>query len=330
VTSQTRAKAQEIVKAAGATNPYDQSRAIQDYLRTLVYDERRAAPPEGRDWVDYFLFTGQRGYCDDFATAMIVMLRSLNVPARLAQGYAGGTLDSQVNAYVVRESIGHSWPEVYFPGYGWQRFEPTPASYASVPVRPAQPDASTTDNGFDSGRSPDFPTSLEDLRRRELEDLENQRGSSLTVEQLRRIQAEELARERARQLVIIGGLLAAIFSGIWLFFLSLRREVRGLSPATAAYVRLSRLAAWAGLPQGSHVTPYEYGNELGRDLPEQRESVERIVGAYVAERYSPDENPGSADLDPDVRTLRRPLIVRMLSRLGASARPRVPAGKRRR
>src|SRR5258708_14760912 len=76
---------------------------------------------------------------------MVVRLCSLNVPARLAQGYAGGTIDPQANAYVVRESVGHSWPEVYFPGYGWQRFEPTPASYASLPVRPAQPGADGAD-----------------------------------------------------------------------------------------------------------------------------------------------------------------------------------------
>src|SRR5262249_42018717 len=224
ITARTRARAREIVQQAGASNPYDQAKAVQDALRRLIYDESRPAPPPDRDWVDYFLFSGQRGSCDDFATSMVVMLRSLNVPARLAQGYAGGTLDSQANAYIVRESIGHSWPEVYFPGYGWQRFEPTPASYASVPVRPAPPDSAATDRGFENGRTPDFPTSLEDMRRRELEDLENQRGSSLTVEELRRIQAEELARERARQLVIIGGLLAAVLSGIGLFFLSLRRE----------------------------------------------------------------------------------------------------------
>ena len=138
VTDRTREKARQIVQQANAINPYDQARAIQDYLRTLVYDESRVRPPDDRDWADYFLFSSQRGYCDDFATAMVVMLRSLNVPARLAQGYAGGALDPQLNAYVVRESVGHSWPEVYFPGYGWQRFEPTPSSAGpTVPPVPS-------------------------------------------------------------------------------------------------------------------------------------------------------------------------------------------------
>ena len=81
-------------------------------------------------------------------------------------------------------------------------------------------------------------------------------------------------------------------------------------------------AAWAGLPQPEHATPYEYGGELGRNLPDQRQAVDRIVGAYVAERYSPDQQAGSdSALEQDFLALRGPLLGRMLSRIGASARP---------
>jgi len=252
-----------------------------------------------------------------------VLLRSLNVPARLAQGYAGGALDPQVNAYVVRESVGHSWPEVYFPGYGWQRFEPTPASYASVPVRPALPGAagSDADGALGAGALGDLDAE-ERMRQRMLEEelLNQQRGSAADLEAIRLAQQERLARERTRRLVIAGGIVAALLAGIGMFFLSLRRELRGLSQATAAYVRLARLAAWAGLPQAEHVTPYEYGGELGRSLPEQRQAVDRIVGAYVAERYSPDERAGAGDdLEEQFLTLRGPLLGRMVSRVGSSA-----------
>jgi hypothetical protein len=330
VTARTRARAREIAQLAGAANPYDQAKAIQDALRSLVYDESRPAPPPDRDWVDYFLFSAQRGYCDDFATSMIVMLRSLGVPARLAQGYAGGSLDPQANAYVVRESIGHSWPEVYFPGYGWQRFEPTPASYASVPVRPALPSA----EGDDTSAATAGGTSSEDAaerQRRELEELLEDRGAApADLEALRRAQQERLARERTRQLVIGGGIVAALLSGIALFFISLRRELRGLSPATAAYVRLGRLAAWAGLPQAEHTTPYEYGGELGRNLPEQRDTVDRIVDAYVVERYRPNgQSSTGGELERDFLKLRGPLLGRLISRLGASTRPRTPNRPRR-
>jgi hypothetical protein len=325
ITARTRARAREIVQQAGANNPYDQAKAVQDALRRLIYDESRPAPPPDRDWVDYFLFSAQRGYCDDFATSMVVLLRSLNVPARLAQGYAGGTVDPQANAYVVRESIGHSWPEVYFPGYGWQRFEPTPASYASVPIRPAVPSADGSDSSDASGAGGLGDPNASDEMRRLLEEerLRGQQGSAADLEAIRQAQQERLARDRLRQLVIISGFVAALLAGIGLFFLSLRRELNGLSPATAAYVRLARLAAWAGLPQPEHATPYEYGGELGRSLPDQRQAVDRIVGAYVAERYSPDQQAGSdSTLEQDFLALRGPLLGRMLSRIGASARPR--------
>jgi hypothetical protein len=264
---------------------------------------------------------------------MVVLLRALNVPARLAQGYAGGALDPQANAYVVRESVGHSWPEVYFTGYGWQRFEPTPASYASVPVRPALPSADGSDASDATGGGSLGDINAQDrlLRERLLEEERlNQQGSAADLAAIRQAQQERLAREQTRQLVIGGGFVAALLAGIGMFFLSLRRELRGLSPATAAYVRLARLAAWAGLPQAEHATPYEYGGELGRNMPDQRQAVDRIVGAYVAERYSPDEQAGdNSALEQDFLSLRWPLLGRMLSRVGASARPRARNGKLR-
>lgn len=328
VTPRTRALARQIVQDANATSPYDQAKAIESYLRRLTYDDSRPAPPEGRDWVDYFLFSAQRGYCDDFASAMIVLLRSLDVPARLAQGYAGGTLDPQLNAYIVRESVGHSWPEVYFPGYGWERFEPTPASYASVPLRPALPQADSGANG--AGVPAISQSEAEDRLRRLLEEgeLNSLRDSEINLEAIRQAQAERAAAERLRQIVIGSGVAAALLAGVALFFLSLRREVRGLSPASAAYVRLGRMAAWAGVPQGEQTTPYEYANELGRHLPEQRQSVDRIVDAYVAERYSPEVEP-TGDLEQDWLAIRKPLLGRLLARIGASARPRTPPRGRR-
>jgi transglutaminase-like putative cysteine protease len=331
VTPRTRALAQQIVQQAGATNAYDQAKAIQDYLRRLTYDESRPQPPADRDWSDYFLFTAQRGYCDDFATAMIVLLRSLDIPARLAQGYAGGMLDPQLNTYVVRESVGHSWPEVYFPGYGWQRFEPTPASYTSVPVRPAAPEADAGANA-----APSISQQEAEQRQRALmneDDLDSLRDREVDVEAIRRAVEERAAAERMRRRVIGGGLLAALVAGVALFFLSLRREVRGLSPASAAYLRLGRLAQWAGLAQEQHVTPHEFARLLGRALPEQRPAVERIVGAYVAERYRPDHQPGAdaaQALDQDVRALRKPLLARIFSRIGSAARRPEPKVRLRR
>jgi hypothetical protein len=320
VTQRTRDKALEIASTAGATSPYDQALAIQNYLNRLVYDERRPAPPENRDWADYFLFEGQRGYCDDFATTMVVLLRSLKIPARWAQGYAGGTIDPETGTYVVRQSVAHSWPEAYFPGYGWQRFEPTPASYASAPSRPAR--ASDDSSNNDSSNVPsaaDLALQSELDRLRRLEDMLNDSGGDL--EASRRALEARRAAERTRQLVISGGLVAALLAGVVLFFVRLRRVVAGLSPATTAYVRLGRMAAWAGLPQGAHVTPYEYRSELERSLPGHRTQVDRIVGAYVAERYRPGEFQPDNGSEQDWRSVRPTLLKRMVMRVATLVRP---------
>lgn len=319
-----KAKAQQIVEEAGATNPYDKAVAIQNYLRSLTYDERRAAPPANRDWVDYFLFDSQRGYCDDFASAMVVMLRSLNVPARWVQGYAGGTLDPEQNAYVVRESVAHSWPEVYFPDYGWQRFEPTPASYAAAPDRPIAPSASSPD-GSSGASGNGVPIDIAARNRLALLDLEERFNGSqgdLAASQLALEQRQ--TANRIRQIALFGGVGVALIAAIALLVIMRRRDLKGLSPAAALYARLGRMGGWAGLPQEAHYTPYEYADELARGMPDQRPAVEGIVGAYVAERYGSAERAPVGALSAYWRSLRRPLLARALTHLGAAARIQPP------
>jgi transglutaminase-like putative cysteine protease len=111
---------------AAETNAYDKASAIEAYLRTFEYNLDISYPPLQRDLVDYFLFDMQEGYCDYFATAMIVMARSLGIPSRLAVGYATGTFDQANQRFLVTEAEAHSWVEVYFPRIGWVPFEPTP------------------------------------------------------------------------------------------------------------------------------------------------------------------------------------------------------------
>ncbi|GAB4209484.1 MAG: transglutaminaseTgpA domain-containing protein [Roseiflexaceae bacterium] len=311
ITERTRAKAREIVQQAGAATPYDQADAIQNYLRRFTYDETRPAPPRDREWVDYFMFDAQKGYCDDFATAMVVMLRSLGVPSRIAQGYAGGTLDPQTGLYVVRETVAHTWPEVYFPGLGWQRFEPTPASYANVPVRPALPDA--------SAQSPDLggvPAVSRPVRNPDLEELEQRLSrSEEELEASRRAAQEREQAELRRQQLVGAGVFAALLAALGLFLFGLRREIAGLPPGTAAYLRLNRLAAWVGIPQAQHMTPHEYATELGQALPAHRPAINRIAESYVAERYNPQAARPAADLEQDWRAVRQGLLGWLLNRL---------------
>jgi transglutaminase-like putative cysteine protease len=121
---------------ATAATPYDRAHAIETYLRTLPYTLALPAPPSERDLADYFLFDLKKGYCDYYATAMVVLARAAGLPARLVVGYAGGTYDAPTARYVVTEADAHAWVEIYFPGYGWIEFEPTGA-YPPI-ERPAE------------------------------------------------------------------------------------------------------------------------------------------------------------------------------------------------
>jgi hypothetical protein len=111
---------------AGETNPYDKAKAIENYLRSSYpYDLEIPAPPADRDVTDYFLFDLKKGYCDYYATAMVVLARASGIPARFVSGYAPGSYDALNAHYVVRELDAHSWAEVYFLEIGWVEFEPT-------------------------------------------------------------------------------------------------------------------------------------------------------------------------------------------------------------
>ena len=115
--------AREIV--AGKANPYDKAKAIEAYLRTYPYDLEVSGPPQDQDVADYFLFELKKGYCDYYATAMVVLARSSGIPARFVSGYSSGSYDAPNAQYVVRELNAHSWVEIYFPEIGWVEFEPT-------------------------------------------------------------------------------------------------------------------------------------------------------------------------------------------------------------
>ncbi len=108
-----------------AETPYDKALALEAYLRSFPYTLDLPQPPPDRDLTSYFLFELRRGYCDYYATAFAVLGRAAGLPTRLAIGYLGGACDPSTRTCTLYESEAHSWPEVYFPGYGWVAFEPT-------------------------------------------------------------------------------------------------------------------------------------------------------------------------------------------------------------
>lgn len=112
--------------AAPYDNPFDKARAITEYLRAEIEYSSSVSPPNGTvDPLEYVLFESKKGFCNYYASAEVLMLRSVGIPARLAVGYAQGEPNLQNSIYVVRERDLHAWPEAYFPEYGWVEFEPT-------------------------------------------------------------------------------------------------------------------------------------------------------------------------------------------------------------
>jgi hypothetical protein len=135
--ARVRALALEITDDAPTT--YDKIRAIERWLGAHTeYSIDAPLPSAGSDdVVDEFLFVSRQGWCEQVASSLTVLARSVGIPARLATGFVPGEQDRLTGRFVVRERDAHAWTEIYFPGVGWQGFDPT----ASVPLAGEAPAA---------------------------------------------------------------------------------------------------------------------------------------------------------------------------------------------
>ena len=117
---------------ANHDNWFDQAKAIERYFQSgnFTYSQTDVSiPAKDQDYVDQFLFETLTGYCDNFSTSMVTMLRAVDIPARWVKGYTAGnyvgTVGSDGAIYEVTNNNAHSWVEVFFPSQGWVPFEPT-------------------------------------------------------------------------------------------------------------------------------------------------------------------------------------------------------------
>ncbi|MCK6628376.1 MAG: DUF3488 and transglutaminase-like domain-containing protein [Anaerolineae bacterium] len=291
VTERTRALAHEL--ADPHDNAYDKARAIEAYLRREIkYNEKLTAPPPGVDRVDYILFEAKEAYCDYYASAMIVMLRSLGIPARFAVGFAQGTFNAEQNVYQVVNADAHSWVEVYFPQYGWIEFEPT-ASQPGI-IRPTG-DASVAGAPFPAAPNLDDipgprerPERLEDL----LEEAPDVSTAPFTLD-IPWVGAQiSVSRAVINWAAILSGavlLTALAVGGLWW-----RRQTQPTGDSLKLYQRMLRLAAWMGAAIRPWHTPYEHAALLQRRLPSRQQEIELITEDYVRRTFSPDHVLGSA------------------------------------
>jgi transglutaminase-like putative cysteine protease len=261
----------------GADTPTQKAAAIQTYLRSSQFTySTEQLPGSGYQALENFLLRDRRGYCEQFAASMAVMARLAGIPSRVSVGFLPGRQNGDLWEVSIRDM--HAWPELYFSGYGWVRFEPTPSSITgSAPPW-------TVPNRSGAGDDPSADPSSEAS------------GSSATESAPESAAPSTLPTTTAEQDRFWTGPRAALGAGIALLLLLIlaapatirvrRRAVR-LSGAAPAEEQVE--SAWAeirdtvvdyggGWPDGS---PRTIGREIGAQLDHPESSAMASVATLV-------------------------------------------------
>lgn len=287
------------------SSPYDKAKAIEAYLHTLPYDQDIPAPAFDADGVDHFLFVVQRGYSDYFGSAMAVLLREADVPARMVAGYAPREFDSESGTYIVRESDSHGWAEAYFPNYGWVEFEPTPGrSLPSYSETTRTDVAATGEDELDEFLDEDEFLEDEDFQPF---DLPPEIEDSFSVDGR-----------------IVAGIMGSVFI-VWLVWYSYRRLFVTITAPAVIFERMCWLGTVAGLPYQRNQTPAEYARSLAQVFPNAAGDLRILGNAHAVTRFSLREisSSESEQLGRAWRNIRKLLIHRTYWRnpFGESTQP---------
>jgi len=289
-------------------HPYDIAADITRYLRINIEYARTIPPvPDGADPIEWFLFDGQTGFCNYYAAAQVLMLRSLGIPTRFVVGYAEGEFDLETQTYTIRKLDSHAWPEVYFTDYGWVPFEPT----SSQPALILPAGVSRTDRDPQPPERTDAPImdELLDDPFAELDEteLEEAIGSEVLSPRI------EGARIAWIMLVLfLVGLAAAIYflqrpellkididplPVIMVRWLTARGKavpewlkrwsyLSQMSAAERAYRRLCRSIKILGLPLDPAHTPAERAQTLASLIPQAYQPALEVVSEYHLDKFS--------------------------------------------
>ncbi len=306
VTTRTLELARQI--ALTRDNPYDVAAAVTAYLRTNIqYSETLPPLPPpaagggergGQEPLDWFLFDLRRGFCNYYASAEVILLRSLGIPARLAVGFAQGEHQDaeEGDAYLVRQRDAHAWPEVYFSGLGWVEFEPT-ASQRSIHRRLGESPSDTAAGE----RSPlpvgdaeeGFDDQLDRIRGAELDSAADLRTTArwnlaLSLGLILIFLAWRVSRRRnlpPLPILLEGGMRRLGLQSPP----ALRRwSCRvALTPLERAYLELNYALSRLGNPPEPADTPAERAKALARLLPVAADHVQQLLDEYHTTSYSP-------------------------------------------
>ena len=261
----------------GESASYDKAKAVEEFLQTnFPYNLRVSPPPFNADGVDHFLFTLGEGYSEYFASTMAVMLRTVGVPASLAVGYTTGDQIEGEELYSVTDSHSHAWVEVYFPGFGWIPFEPTPGEALPGIYQPG-------------GVSQEAPLGSSDITDLFDEDCFDAIDACDEDELLLGSAQSGSGSDSGVSLTglwpwvlgIVAALAATGWAARWLW----RRFMAAPGSPAVAFQRMTTLASLGSAGPAAFQTPYQFGDQLQRVLPAQETPVSIIVTSYVRSRY---------------------------------------------
>ena len=292
---------QEITK--NADSRYDKLKAIEQYLKQYEYTKTPGKLPEGKDFVDYFLFEQKAGYCTYFATSMAVMARTIGIPTRYVEGFLvdGG---AKSGSYKVYADKAHAWVEAYFDGIGWINFEPSAGYeiqyYSSWKVASTQ---STTEISAVTMPSvtPEEEINDEPL---ELEDM--------AIEQAKKFQKYQAIM--GRMIVVI---LILLIGSIIFQILRYRRRYKKSQLDEKYRMRFKEMIYLLGkmdLCLGPNETLLQFKERAVKQSEKLSTLIENIVSTYSKARYSPKEI--SSDQDKEMQALYSRLWQFMVSEYG--------------
>lgn len=317
--------AQDVFKTLRPTerDPYHAALAVQNYLYAsggFKYSTDLRGECAGEQLVDCF-FRIKKGYCEYFATAMTMMLRTMGIPARYVLGYLPGQ-QQEDGSWRVDRGAAHAWVEVYFPRYGWVEFDPTPGNAENgqtptdLPAGGPRPSGDPGDFGFPQG-----PDKLQPcLEGTDCTDDGNSNVTPPTGPSSGPTPGGLLPLMLVSGLVLVAAALAA-----WAAW----RRVPSSQPELA-YSGISRLASRLGYGPRPSQTTYEYTARLVELVPVARSDLELIATAKVEAVYG-RRPPGSVVLiriAGAYRHIRAGLLRLVFRRPRFTRGPRGPRGPR--
>jgi hypothetical protein len=301
----------EMIK--GADTEFEQVKAIQDYLRDsdngFSYDTRAVPAPAGADPLQHFLDQRQ-GFCEQYASAMAALVRGLGLPARVAVGFTPGRRDDD-GTYRVTTNEAHAWPEVWFGGAGWVRFEPTPRSDSTSVPSYAQDATDVPTPGASAGPEPSAgatPTASAsaDPSNQQLDSGDSADPSGLDDP----AGSEGFGLPRLPVLLGLLGLLALVAPSV--ISVLRRRHRRALPGALAAWEQLHDDAADVGHVWRPADSPRAAARRLAADRhlpPDAVEALARLAAATERVRFAPpDEDAATDGHSADVHVVRAALL----------------------